>query len=483
MLGVVLLLVLFATACVPVPTGKSWASITLVELNGEQNLLLAFNERMVMVNPRTGLPTQLLTSEGTVRRDPETNAPLIWQVVSGQTNGPTAQTGLVEFYTDSITLDADRLLTVSYGSRLYITDLPSARVQSPIGGVQIVPHLEIAQNTGHIIADPILSGNLLYVAFTEQNLVALDVNDDFAEVHLFQTEQGIWATPLLVEATNTLYVPTMDHHLYALDTETFDLRWELDLGGAVAGTPAYRDGYLFVGSFDRKLFIIRTPDAADGGDAGEIVAQYDTENWVWGSPVLNDDGVLYVADLSGYVYALRVEYPGSRFGADDSVPVGSTAQLTELWKVKTAERAIRAAPLVTAEYVIVASRDHRVYWLDRASGVIVYQQELSSEIMADLLLISTEATAGTGQAQTDTAAPEATAEATSEPGAETTPEARQADSETGLEAEAPEIPQQAVLNPYANVTDGQVIVSTMAFNQLLVSFDLATGELNWQYGW
>lgn len=451
--GVVILLSLFAAACVPVPIGKSWAELSQIEVYGQPAIMVAFGDRLVLVNPfdggevnpldEAGRPVVLKSPDGEARTNAEDNSPLFWQVIAGQANGPVSQGNPVEFYSAPVQFDEDTLIAVGFTSHIYMIDLPSARVEAPAAGIALAAGLANERNAGHIIIPPILAQDTLYIGFSEQNFLALDVTNDFTERWRFVTERGIWGKPLLVVESNTLYIPGMDHHLFALNAETGEERWRLDLGGAVAGTPVYHNGYLFIGSFDRKLFMIKTPDAVDGGEAGEIVAVFETKGWVWGSPTLDDSGMLYVADLEGQVYALRVNYPGSGFGGDDTA--NTEAGFEEVWSRQVAQRGIRPSPLVTRDYVVVGSRDQRVYWLNRETGETSFQQTLSAEVLSDLMLIPTEAST----------------------------DAAREDAQTALDA--------APINPNGAVVQGLVIVSSMNFQELLVAFNLETSARTWGY--
>ena len=63
------------------------------------------------------------------------------------------------------------------------------------------------------------------------------------------------------------------------------------------------------GVFNRAFFEISLD--------GAILNKYDTQNWVWGTPAIDETGIIFVADLSGYVHALD-----------------SQNNLAELWSVK-----------------------------------------------------------------------------------------------------------------------------------------------------
>ena len=58
-----------------------------------------------------------------------------------------------------------------------------------------------------------------------------------------------------------------------------------------------------------------------------------------------------------------------------------------IWQAKTSERAIRTTPVIANEYVIVGSRDQKVYWLSREDGSTFFSREVGGEVLSDLLVI------------------------------------------------------------------------------------------------
>jgi outer membrane protein assembly factor BamB len=335
------LIVVFAAACVGGPTEANWGHLSLV---GEpQNILLAFSDRMVLIDPVDGSPVELRDANGDIRVDPQGN-PRVWDV-RGSGNTPT------QFYTSPVVLDDDRLLATSYMGRLYEIELEAARIVNTEG----------RPTAGHVVANLLATPEFLYVPLSEGGVEALS-RPNLTQAWIFEApEHGVWAQPILVD--DTLYITSLDHHLYALDPESGEELWRVDLQGAVASSPVYNDGYLYLGSFARKLFKI-SPD-------GEIVAEYATRDWVWGSPALVD-GVLYAADLGGFVYALEDN-------GDEFDPVWEPRQV--------AARAIRAAPIVTGDVIIVGSRDQYTYWIDGETGAEITRREMGGEVLADMLLL------------------------------------------------------------------------------------------------
>lgn len=179
---------------------------------------------------------------------------------------------------------------------------------------------------------------------TERGVFAVDINEGNEGDILWEfdgTEHSVWARPLYVEESDdrhTLFVASLDKHLYALDAENGDLRWKLDLEGAIPGEPHLdkERELLYLGTLNRTVFAINFD--------GEIVADYQTEGWVWGSPAVEDD-MLYFGDLNGYLYALRL--------TDDG--------FDEVWKKQISEDALRPTPVIVDDVLVISSEDKHVY--------------------------------------------------------------------------------------------------------------------------
>ncbi len=333
---VAILLIFALTACVGAPTEPNWAELSVLD----GNLFVAFSHNLVMLEPNDGSFVNLYNEQGNLRTA-DNGDPLTWNVsVSGQN---------MRFYTDPLVTSENTLLALSYDRKLFEIEIDAARLQDSAGR-------DIA---GHTVANAVVDGTRMYVPLTEKDLIAYDV-ETLDVLWRFETERGVWASPLLVDGI--LYVASMDHSLYAVNAETGALIWERALEGALAATPTLYNDHLYVGSFARRIYQISLD--------GEVVQNYATNEWVWSSPVIVDD-TLYTADLGGWVYALDL----------------SDGQMRELWKRQAATRAIRPSPLVTQDHVVVGSRDHFVYWLDRATGETVVRHEVPAEILAELLLL------------------------------------------------------------------------------------------------
>ncbi len=337
------LLLLTLPACVGARMGVSWPAVGLIDLNGQTHIALSYNNDVTLLTPSNGAPARLVNPlNGDVLRDNDNN-PRTWVLRGSENEG-------AQFHTLPIRIDDETVLVADHNRRLLRVDSVVVEVQRSFPLVD------------KVVASPLEADGMLYVPFQNGGLSAISL-EDYRESWFFPTAAGIWAQPLLVN--DMLILASIDHFLYAVDRSTGQRLWSVDLGGAVASTPLLANDRLYVGSFNKSFFEISLD--------GAILAEYATQNWVWGTPAMDENGIVYVTDLSGYVHAL------------DS----SSGGLRERWSVQIAERGIRAGPVVFEERVIVASRDGKVYWLDRFDGELINAREIDDrpELLGDMLLL------------------------------------------------------------------------------------------------
>lgn len=342
-LALCLVLALFAiSGCVGARMGVSWPAVGMITINGEQNIALAYNNDVAILSPVNGAPLRLINPvNGQAMLDSENN-PRSWILHGSNNDG-------AQFYSLPIVIDAETMLVAANSGVLLLVDSVLLEVK------QTIPLPD------KIVASMLVADGMLYVPYQNGGLSALSL-DDFREVWRFHTEEGVWATPLL--AGDMIIVSSIDHNLYALDRSSGHRLWSVDLGGSVSSTPLLANDRLYVGSFNKSFYEISLD--------GRILSRYETQNWVWGTPAIDENGIIYVADLSGFVHALDSE-----------------RNLAEIWSNQVAERGIRAGPLAYLDRVIVASRDGKVYWLDKRDGVPINVREVDAlpELLGDMLLL------------------------------------------------------------------------------------------------
>ena len=352
----VALLAAFIAGCANTRQGVEWPALDTITINGSSYIVLAYEQGIELLDPTTGNIAVVRDADGDVILGDNGEA-VRWQVDGGEFDN-------AQFFAEPLPATDDgqaTLLFPTYNNKILEFYTETAQPVSPTGiaigdgvlgamidDVEPAPEGEEQPESQNII-----------IPYRSQGVVALDrASLEFA--WRVDTGEGVWASPLLQDGV--LYVPSIDHFLYAVDVANGEVLWTVDLEGAVASAPLYYNDALYVGSFSHKLYKISL--------GGEILDSFEGQNWIWSTPV-EYDGDIYYTDLSGNVYALDAD------------------TLQVVWEGKPANRGIRPAPIVTEDYVVVASRSGTVYWLDRSSGTIIHEREMEGtpEILSNMLLV------------------------------------------------------------------------------------------------
>ncbi len=117
-------------------------------------------------------------------------------------------------------------------------------------------------------------------------------------------------------SNNIAYFGTLQHMLYAVDLSDKPeyannpesrIIWQFHTGGAIAGTPHVTETNVYIGTFGNNVYSLdiayRTQNPNTNTLNPSTEWSFDTGAWVWAEPVL-DNGVLYVANMPGSVFAL-----------------------------------------------------------------------------------------------------------------------------------------------------------------------------------
>ncbi|MCU0480494.1 MAG: PQQ-binding-like beta-propeller repeat protein [Anaerolineae bacterium] len=368
LLFLALLILFIGVGCVPTRLGTGWASLRLVD----NNILVTYNDRILLVDSGTGRPVQLTDNDGRVRTNQD-GTPLRWELLGQPTQS--------QFFASPVQMtDSNEVaLVVDYQGKIFNANLKQACFSTASGScVDNAPFVTIQ---GKIYTDVVTDDERLYLPLSEHDVLALD-KTSLTEDWRFITRRGVWSAPLLIG--ENIYFAEMGHEFYALNAENGTKLWQVDLGGAVAASPVFYDGTpatdyaddvpaptdmnynlengrFYVGTFNRSIVQISMD--------GAIETVFTTNDWVWSTPKVVD-GVLYTADLSGTVYALD-----------------TTNNLSLIWKQDTQTTGIRARPMVTQDSVIVVSQNGIVLWLNRADGSVTLRQEINEETLSDMLYV------------------------------------------------------------------------------------------------
>lgn len=152
-----------------------------------------------------------------------------------------------------------------------------------------------------------IDGDRVYAGSVDGTVIALDLatGDPVPGADPFTAGRDIWSTPVV--DGDVVYVSSLDKHIFALDADTLELLWQYppngDPGdpemGAIVATPTLYHGILYFGSFNNRLYALDTQTRS-------VLWTYPTDNWIWSSPLLDDEtGFLVCGDLDGNVFALN----------------------------------------------------------------------------------------------------------------------------------------------------------------------------------
>jgi eukaryotic-like serine/threonine-protein kinase len=102
----------------------------------------------------------------------------------------------------------------------------------------------------------------------------------------------------LAVVDGTVYAGCRDAHVYAVDAATGRKRWDYPTSKSwVNGTPAVRDGAVYVGTSDSARFM------ALDAKTGRLRFNFDAKAYMFSSAALAGD-LAYVGDHSGRLYAI-----------------------------------------------------------------------------------------------------------------------------------------------------------------------------------
>jgi outer membrane protein assembly factor BamB len=198
------------------------------------------------------------------------------------------------------------------------------------------------------IGSPLFAGEVILAPSADRNLYALDLNG--AKRWSFMTDEAQWSQP----ATDgkTVYLTSLDHHLYAVDLATGRENWHFDLKGASVGTPLVVDGMVYAGSFAKTM-------TALDADTGKVQWVFPTSDWVWGGAIY-EHGTLYFGSIDGSFYAV------------DAL----TGQ--QQWTY-TASGGIFGSPLLANGKIYFATENGNIYAFD-TNGELLWSEKVVGKI-------------------------------------------------------------------------------------------------------
>jgi outer membrane protein assembly factor BamB len=260
---------LLLAACGSAPTAASWPGITVDEASG--TVYVAYGQHVYALQ--------------------EANGTQQWRFPAERENNLTI------YSAPTLTQDG-QLIFGSYNHALYSVDPQSGTLNWSFAGA-----------SNRYIGSPSASDNGVFASNADGKLYALNANGQLQWT--FGSQQPQWSKP--IEEAGGLFVPSLDHHLYYVDSLTGQELWNADLGGTLVSDVAYGDSVAFIGTLNSEIIAV---DIANG----DIVWRTTTDGWVWGTPTLFD-GRVYVGDLEGVLYALEPTTGAEYWRLDTGGPI------------------------------------------------------------------------------------------------------------------------------------------------------------------
>ncbi len=185
---------------------------------------------------------------------------------------------------------------------------------------------------GEVRSTPFVTPDLIYFGAESGDFICANFNGNIK--WRFKAKRSLTSSPWVYK--DTVFVSSVDNHLYALDAKSGWAVWRFRMDKPSISSPAVADDMVFVGCSDAHIY------AVDARSSKEIW-RFKTEHQVNGSPVLYKDA-LYCGSIDGNLYC--IEYKTGRMR----------------WKFNT-KGPITGTPVVYDDIIYVGSNDHLVYAL------------------------------------------------------------------------------------------------------------------------
>lgn len=188
--------------------------------------------------------------------------------------------------------------------------------------------------------------------------------DKLEERWVFKTKDAVEAAPAIVG--DTVYIASLDKHLYAVELTTGKEKWKVKLG-AMKASPAVRGDRVYVGTLDGVFFCLKTAD-------GSKVWSFEAEGEIMSGANFHGPNVLV--------------------GSHDSTLYCLDADGKRVWGVKT-DGPVNGSPAVIGDVTFVAGCDSILHILDAKTGKELGAVDLGGQAAATAAVANDFAYVGT----------------------------------------------------------------------------------------
>lgn len=193
-----------------------------------------------------------------------------------------------------------------------------------------------------------------------------------------------------------LYFGSDDKKIYSLDSKTGKLIWEYQTGGIVSSQPVIKDGFIYAASTDGYLykFYYKTGELQWKNEIGRLVL----------SQIHLDDSNIYAANNQGEIIALGLDgaelwrkklnliiyspITGDEkniyFGtADGNIYSLTKNDGTMLWQYSTGNHFLSSKPLVIKDRLLIGDTSGSLYSFDKSNGQKKWEYKTGYQIITD----------------------------------------------------------------------------------------------------
>ncbi len=227
----------------------------------------------------------------------------------------------------------------------------------------------------YVYGDPVVDNGSVYITCYNGKVYVINISHGYREwmypADLNSYVGAIVGSPAV--ANGYLYFGSSDQYLYAVNTVTRQLQWKKETGGKIWSTPVVYNGTIYIGSFDRKLYAF---DALTGTKKWE----FEAGGAIVSTPVVYN-GTLYFGSLDRKIYAVNAD-TGKKLDGFKPFEAGNW-----FWSKAVAYNG----------NIIDCSLDGGVYAIDAGTGAEMWSVKVNGSIRGNPALVNNLLVVGTDE--------------------------------------------------------------------------------------